>query len=209
MKKTLILLLTIVSLFFSACGSKIPFSVEKPLPDSALVYIYFPQHVSEDEDSHESEYNMYFNDRKVIDTIFANEYMSFNVKPGNVKISVTRKQIEEKIINLNLKSGTTYYLKIMDNITGNEFNFIQVNKRVALSEIVDTGLAGTSVSSPDNIINVFTDTPKEKSVLTEPTVQTVSKASKMDEIQKAYEMKEKGILSQDEFNSLKSEILAR
>jgi len=210
MKKNLTLItLLVLTTLFNACGSKVPFSLEKPLPDSALVYVYFPQHVATDESSHESEYNIFFNDRRVMDTIFVNEYMVFHVKPGNVEISLARKQIEEKAINLNLKSGTTYYLKIMDNIAGNQFDFVQVNKRVALSEIVNTGLSGTSVSSPDNIINVFADTPKEKAVLAEPAVQTVSKISKMDEIQKAYEMKEKGILSETEFNSLKAEILAK
>jgi len=31
----------------------------------------------------------------------------------------------------------------------------------------------------------------------------------MDEIQKAYDMKEKGMLSEEEFNTLKAEILAK
>ena len=31
----------------------------------------------------------------------------------------------------------------------------------------------------------------------------------MDDIQKAYDMKEKGMLSEDEFNALKAEILAK
>ena len=207
MKKTLVLILTTIALLFTACGSKVPFSAQKPLPDSALVYVYFPQHVATDESSHESSYNLYFNDRRVNETIFVNEYMPFQVKSGKVKITLSRKQIEEKSILLDLKSGTTYYLKIQDNLSGNNFDFVQVNKNVGLSEISETGLAGTSVSDEDNIINIFTDTPKK-----EPKVassKATTEASKIDKIQKAYEMKEKGILSEDEFKALKSEILAK
>ena len=78
--------------------------------------------------------------------------------------------------------------------------------------MIKTGLAGSSVESEDNIINVFTDEPKEEAIIVAPITQsapTVSKASKMDEIQKAFDMKEKGILSDEEFNTLKAEILAR
>ena len=42
-----------------------------------------------------------------------------------------------------------------------------------------------------------------------PTYVTSPKASKMDEIQRAYDMKEKGILSQEDFNTIKAEILAK
>ncbi len=204
MKKTLILILATITLLFTACGSKVPFSLEKPLPDSALVYVYFPQNVSTDESSHESEYNIFFNDRRIMETIYVNEYMAFNVKPEQVKISITRKQIEEKIINLNLQSGKIYYLKIVDNIAGNQFDFIRVDRRVALGEITQTGKAGTAVSSPEYIVNVFTD--KEATVA--PSVAVPTK-SKTDELLSAAELKEKGLLSDEEFNKLKSEILAR
>ena len=206
MKKSLILILATISLLFTACGNKVPFSLEKPLPESALVYVYFPQHVSADEASHESAYNIFFNDRRVMETIYVNEYMAFNVKPEQVKISITRKQIEEKIVNLNLQSGKTYYLKISDNMVDNQFDFVRVDRRIALSEITTTGKAGTAVSSPEYIVNVFTD--EEKEVATTPTAAVPTK-SKTDELVNAAKLKEQGLLTDDEFNKLKSEILAR
>ena len=78
-----------------------------------------------------------------------------------------------------------------------------------------TGLAGSSVENEDNIINIFTDDEpkKEESAVVAPaasqTEAVVQTSSKMDEVQKAYDMKEKGMLSEEEFNRLKAEILAR
>ena len=196
----------------SACGSKIPFKKQEPLENSALVYIYLPSNLSTDDSDNTSDYNIRFNGRRVMERIASNEYMAFNVKPEKVTISVVRKQIEEKKISLDLKVGQIYYLKILDNLDGNNFDFVRVNKRDAYPELMKTGLAGSSVESEDNIINVFTDSPKEEAVVVAPVTQSapaVSKVSKMDEIQRAFDMKEKGMLSDEEFNTLKAEILAK
>ena len=206
MKKITIFFLGIL-LLLSACGSKIPFKKQEPLANSALVYIYLPSNIGTSDSDYSSDYNIRFNGRQVMEKISSNEYMAFNVKPEKVDVSVVRKQIEEKVISLDLKVGQVYYLKIEDNLAGNNFNFIRMNKSDAYPELIKTGLAGSSVESEDNIINVFTDEPKkEESVVATPTANT---SSKIDEIQKAYDMKEKGMLSEDEFNSLKSEILAK
>ncbi len=204
MTKIKILTLSLALLLLTACGSKIPFTKQEPLPNSALVYVYLPPSISDDENTNESDYNIRFNGRQVMERISSNEYMAFNVKPERVEVSVVKKQIEEKSVSLDLKVGQTYYLKIADKLDGDSFEFVRMNKRDAYPELMKTGLAGSSVENEDNIINVFTDDPKEEeSVVVAPT------SSKMDEIQKAYDMKEKGLLSEDEFNSLKSEILAR
>ena len=214
MKKPIILLLSLVLLLLTACGSKAPFVKQEPLANSALVYVYLPSSISDDENQNESDYNIRFNDRQVMERISSGEYMAFNVKPERVEVSIVRKQIEEKSITLDLKVGHTYYLKIEDNLAGNSFDFVRMNKRDAYPELMKTGLAGSSVESEENIINVFIDEPKkDETVIMSPTApQTVPVAntsSKMDKIQKAYDMKEKGMLSEDEFNTLKAEILAK
>jgi len=203
-----------VLLLLTACGSKAPFVKQEPLANSALVYVYLPSSISDDENQNESDYNIRFNDRQVMERISSGEYMAFNVKPERVEVSIVRKQIEEKSITLDLKVGHTYYLKIEDNLAGNSFDFVRMNKRDAYPELMKTGLAGSSVESEENIINVFIDEPKkDETVIMSPTApQTVPVAntsSKMDKIQKAYDMKEKGMLSEDEFNTLKAEILAK
>ena len=215
MKKTTLLLLSLTMLIFSACGNKIPFTKQEPLPESALVYVYLPANISDDDATFISDYNIRFNGRQVMERISSSEYMAFNVKPESVEVSVVRKQIEVKSVTLDLKIGQIYYLKIEDNLDGNSFDFVRVNKRDAYPELMKTGLAGSSVENEDNIINIFTDDEPEKeesavvapdTSQAEPVVQT---SSKMDEVQKAYDMKEKGMLSEEEFNSLKADILAK
>ena len=131
MKKFTILLFTLTLLLLTACGSKIPFAKQEALPDSSLVYVYLPSSISDDENSNESDYNIRFNGRRVMERISSNEYMAFNVKPELVEVSVVRKQIEEKSISLDLKVGQIYYLRIEDNLDGNNFDFVRVNKRDA------------------------------------------------------------------------------
>jgi len=213
MKKSTLILLSLTLLLFTACGSKIPFAKQEPLANSALVYIYLPSHVSGGENDYSSDYNIRFNGRQVKGRISANEYMAFNVKPEQVEIAVVRKQIEKKTIALDLKVGETYYLKIKDNLEGREtFDFVRMSVKEANPELMKTGLAGSSVESEENIIDIFTDEPKkeEPAVVTSPLMTPkVNTTSKMDEIQKAFDMKEKGMLSEDEFKALKSEILAK
>jgi len=212
MKKIQILLISLGMLLLSACGSKIPFAKQDPLPNAALVYVYQPSNIGSEDNANTSDYNIRFNGRRVMERISSDEYMVFNVKPEHVEISAVRKQIEEKTITLDLKAGQTYYLKIIDNMDGDNFDFVRMNKRDAYPELTKTGLAGSSVENEENIINVFIDKPKKEAVVVAPITQSapaVSKVSKMDEIQKAFEMKEKGILSDDEFKALKAEILAK
>lgn len=214
MKKLTLLLLSLTLLLLTACGNKIPFAKQEPLLDSALVYVYLPSHINSGESDYSSDYNIRFNGRQVMERISTNEYMAFNVKPEKVDVSVVRQQIEKKTIALDLKVGQTYYLKIEDNLAGNDFDFVRMNKRDAYPELMKTGLAGSSVESEENIINVFTDEPKkEESVVVAPVTAkatpTANSSSKMDEIQKAYDMKEKGMLSEEEFKTLKADILAK
>lgn len=214
MIKFKILLLSLTLLLLTACGSKIPFAKQDPLPNSALVYVYLPVNISDDESANESDYNILFNGRRVMERLSSNEYMAFNVKPEQVEVSALRQQIEKKSVALDLKVGETYYLKIVDNLAGNSFDFVQMNKKDAYPELMKTGLAGSSVENEENIINVFMDEPKkEESAIIVPVISekvpAAKTVSKMDEIQKAYDMKEKGMLSEEEFNALKAEILAR
>jgi len=214
MKKLTLLLLSLTIFIFSGCGNKIPFAKQEPLPESALVYVYLPANISDNDVTFISDYNIRFNGRQVMERISSNEYMAFNVKPEKVEIAVVRKQIEKKSITLDLIVGQIYYLKIEDNLAGNSFDFTRMNKKDAYPELMKTGLAGSSVESEDNIINIFTDEPKkEESVVVAPAssqvAPTANTSSKMQEIQNAYDMKEKGMLSEDEFNTLKAEILAR
>ncbi len=229
--KTLLLLATL--LLVTACGNRLPFKAQEPLENAALVYIYATTSVTSDDTTNESDYSIRINNKPVMQRIVQGEYMVFNLKPQPMTISATKKQIEEQVLNLDLKTGQIYYLKIKDDLDGGGFEFVEVKNSLGSKEIVKTGLVGTSVDSPENIITEFVN-PKETesesvevkaavapvvapvavptaTVATTPTpvasVPAVQNISKTDEIMKAYGLKEKGIISDEEFKALKTDIL--
>ena len=83
MKKLTILLLSTLLLLLTACGSKIPFKKQEPLANSALVYVYLPSNISDDDSDFSSDYNIRFNGRRVMERISSDEYMAFNVKDSS------------------------------------------------------------------------------------------------------------------------------
>ena len=237
MKKILMALsLTVASLMLSGCGTKAPFKVQKPLEKAALVYIYVVDGESSGEDASYSDYNIRINGKRYLERIESGEYMVFNLKPNPTLLSAVKGQIIEKDIKLNLKAGDINYLRITDNTEMGEFGFEQVPASVAIPEIAKTGLAGSSLEDPNNIITelVGMDKEKESSIVKQSTVPAMSEAeidaiiekklsargvdakvpaktstSKLDKIKEAYEMKKEGILSDEEFKALKADILAQ
>ena len=234
MKTLKIAILALVLLFMVACGSKIPFKKQQPLENAALVYIYVPDAVTAAEDTQTYTYTIRINNKKYKDRITEGEYLSLNLKPITMDISATRGEVEEHKINIHLEAGKTYYFKIQKQ-HDLSFTFERVENSIALGEIAKTGLAGSMVDDASNIITEFvnpkedkkedvlvkqaqtTESPKAQSVTPPPPVVTPTTtsstkriiASKLDEIKKAYEMKKEGIISDDEFKTIKSEILAK
>lgn len=131
---------------------------------------------------------------------------------------------------MDLKSGQIYYLKMEAKEDGS-FDFRQVENAIASKEITKTGLAGSSEESPENIITEFVNPKSEESMQVKavPVIAPVAApqtyvpiqqatpaytapatpVSKTDEIMKAYEMKQKGIVSDEEFKALKTNILSK
>lgn len=222
--------LTIALLLITACGNKTAFKKQEPLKNASLVYIYTLPQVMADESSSNPEYNIRINNKPYMQRIKEGEYIVLNLKPQAMTISATRKQIQEKVLDMDLKTGQIYYLK-METLEGGAFDFRVVENSIASSEIKKTGLAGSSEESKENIITEFVNPKEEESVQVKAAVvpvvapvaspqasapiqqaapmQTAPAApiSKTDEIMKAYEMKEKGIVSDEEFKALKSNIL--
>ena len=227
--------LSLALLFMTACGNKLHFKKQEPLANAALVYVYQIENVSSDESTNESYFNIRIDNKPVKQRIVAGEYMAFDLKPLNITISATKGQVEEKKLSVSLKSGKTYYFRIIDNLEGDQFSFEQVEPGTALKEISKTGLAGSMVDNPDNIITEFVnpkDDKKEspiiqqskpseaKAAVAAPVVAPKSAtpvryetkrvtASKLDEIKEAYKMKKEGVISDEEFQTIKSQILAK
>lgn len=211
MKIIQIFLLTIILLLITACGNRAQFKKQEPLENAALVYIYSLEQVIADDGTSDPEYSIRINNKPYMQRIKEGEYIVLNLKPQAMSISATKKQVQEKVLNMDLKNGQIYYLKIK-TLEGGAFDFNQVDNSVALNEITKTGLAGSSVESTENIITEFVN-PKETEsfeVKAAPA-STVAPAtvSKTEEIMRAHALKEKGIISDEEFKILKANILEK
>ena len=93
------------------------------MENAALVYIYVDVQVSADDNTYESDYNIRINKKPVMQRIKEGEYMVLNLKPQAMTISATKKQVQEKVLNLDLKTGQIYYLKIKNNLEGDTLEF--------------------------------------------------------------------------------------
>ncbi|OHE05810.1 MAG: hypothetical protein A2513_10805 [Sulfurimonas sp. RIFOXYD12_FULL_33_39] len=209
MKKIKILITAVSLLLMTGCGSKVPFKESAPVEDASIAYIYMPNYSELADGSSSQNFTIRINDKSVEGRIKSNEYMLFDLKPQKIKFSATRDSIEEKSVTLDLKVGETYYLRIRDNLQNGGFSFENISKEIAKEEIVKTGLAGSVLEDVNNVITELVGTSESKKE--EPSVQvsTVKSTSKIDELEKAYKLKEKGALTDEEFKTLKSQIISK
>ncbi len=208
-------LLAITMIALTACGTRVPFKEQQPLENSALVYVYVKQHISTDDDLSVSRYKIRINNKQVEGRINSNEHMVFNVKPQSMTFSATRAQIEEHTLSLTPKTGNIYYLRVVGNLDGGQFEFAQVSSSVGGQEIQSTGLSGSTAIEVDSILTELVDEEKDENVIVDKKSpkETLSKVqssqTSLQEIEHAYKLKEQGILTQAEFDAMKAKILAK
>jgi len=196
MKKFLLGLLTL-GLLLTGCAKQ-PFQEKTPEPKAALVYTYVVEDDSVNDTDRHPCYKVHLGEEYTNDCMNVGEYMAFDVKPGKVDFNIARANIEIQTVSFDLLAGETKYLRIQsfsDDFA--KFNVVDTEASMALKELNHTTLVGSYVkkdTGPSKLI-----APKEASKV----------VSKSDELEKAYNLKEKGILSQEEFNKLKSEILGK
>ena len=202
MKKAQLLVLSIVLLFITACGDRVAFKPQEPLSNAALVYVYVSPYSELIEGEYTSYYVIRINNKRLDARLYKNEYIALDVKPGKTTFSATRAEIEEKSLSVNLEAGHIYYLRVTGDLEDGSFKFEHVSNAEGSKEIKTTGLSGSMVNSPEYIVTelVENDTDEKKET---------SSLSKTQEIEKAYALKEKGIISQKEFEQLKADILAK
>lgn len=206
MKRIKIILVAVVLLFIAGCANKIPFKASSPLENASLVYVYMPNYSELVENSSGSQnFRIRINDKSVEGRIKSNEYMAFNLKSQVIKFSATRANIEEKAVSLDLKAGGVYYLRIRDNLRDGGFSFESVSKETGEKEIVKTGLSGSVLEDKNKILTELVGVPEVKKEETKIQMPI----SKTDELEKAYNLKEKGIITDEEFKTLKSKIISK
>jgi len=216
MKIFKILMLLITLLFISACGNKLTFKPQEALENGSLVYVYVPVRVSSDDGSTASDYVIRINNKQYKRRIEQGEYVLLELKPNQTKISATKMEIQEIVLDLNLAPSQIYYLQITDDMSDGDFAFENVSSEKALKEISKTGLAGSNAKASQNVITEFFDSKddnasdvKVKEEAQEQKEPLATTTSKIEELQDAAELKERGLLTDEEFNKLKAEILAK
>ena len=200
MSKTLQLLLSILLLsIFTSCASKVPFKKQEPLKGNALLYLYVPNQVTDaPEVDTDASYSVKIGNERIPTSLTDGEFIFFNIKPSNTTITIEKNAILKHKLTLSLKANHTYYLKISKTDEGDNFTLEKISSSIALPQINKTVLAGSRLISKDEInTNIIKDKKKP------------AQASKVQEIEKVFELREKGIITQEEFQRLKEEILSK
>ena len=205
MKKLLLAIsLSLIGVFFGACG-KIPFEKREVSANLALVYVYVAADVGVNVTNRISRYGVAIDSTNVKGDIGEGEYKFYNVKPGKLSVSASRAEIEKQEILLSLEAGKTYFLRIRSHSDDfAKFEIANVNSREAYLELKDSTLAG-SYAKVQTVVSKIVEDQKKESVV----VKKIVTSSKTTQLKDAYELKKQGAISDEEFNQLKSEILAR
>ncbi len=163
------------------------------IEDTATVYIYRLSKFGLDD----IDYKLYVDGKSTHNILKSNEYCAFHVKEGDVTIGAIANGIIEHSLAMDLDDDKDYFLKITPT-DGDNFKIESVEETKALIEISKTELNGSILAE---------DPAKNKLVQEKKTTPKLVPVS--DEIAKLYEMKEKGIITEAEFKSLKAKIIAK
>ncbi len=209
MKKIVYTITTFILLVLITGCSTVPFKYTVPSSNTVTIYTYVVMPSSINENESDPCYKIEINDKFLKECMKIDEFMEFkNLKPQTITIAAIRDDIDKKKMNLTLKAGETYFLKVQtqSQIIG-QFEFTHINKDEALKSITSMKMANPPETEEDGILDFFASEDKNETATKEDAKESVTTSSKMDEIQKASEMKDQGIISAEEFNKLKTEIL--
>ena len=236
---SLIAISLFLGLFLVSCADKKAFKATEVKEAAGLVYIYVEEDSNVDDTFGIVKYDVLINGNKTSESLKAGEYIKLDVKPQAIAISLARNDLDIHTIKLNPQAGETYYLrgqsystkfgafdfKLVDSSKGQEEILSKVSsteyaiKGDVLNALVssDESSKNTSKMSEDEINAMIEKKLKAmkstqvNSTQASPTATTSTSAtgSKLEDIRNAYEMKKQGVLTDEEFQKMKSEILAK
>ena len=206
MKNTLLIsLILAITILFTACGTRVPFVQKEIAQKNAMVYIYVSDEIGNDDEISDPSYMIRINGKTTDERIKIKEYVVYELKANETKIAIVRGAVEEQSLKLDLKAANEYYLRVDGNLDGGGFSFTKMSKVDALPEISKTGLAGSTVVNESLIVTEIVNPESEDK-------QNGTKSenlSKVDEIKEAYKLKDNGLITQEEYEKLKAEIIAK
>lgn len=199
MKQIRVFFLSIAVLLLSACTNKNDIKKEPITPKLAMVYIYVSAYESHSQEIVNDRYEIHVNG-KVIDTkIKKNEYLVFSLNPVQTIFSASRAQVDESSLTLDLQPQKTYYLRVKIDSDNSGFEFEEVKSSVGMQEIVKTSLPSFKEELKYEQLNDNNET----NITMQPTL------SKTQKIVNAFKLKEQGIISDSDYEKLKTKILAK
>ncbi len=188
-------LLSVLLLFsITGCAQKQPFKEAKIIENTALVYMYrLSSHGLDD-----VKYRLYADDEKINYMLGGGEYAPVHIKAGTVRIRAVANGVLEHTLNLNLEAANSYFVKLTPKEGGN-FTITATTRVQGLTDLKKTFLSGSTLEID----------PLHKKVVEEKEETATKHSSISDEIAKLYEMKERGIITQEEFTALKAKVIAK
>ncbi|MGB5966212.1 MAG: SHOCT domain-containing protein [Sulfurimonadaceae bacterium] len=201
MKKLMTLIVGVGMLLYLSGCSRVPFEAQTLPNDKALVYVYAIDNVGDGEDSSNPRYKILINEQRVSERVEQGEYLGFELQPAETKVSVIRGSLIEHSMTINTAAGQQYFFKIVTDHAGGDFKFSQVSQQQGIKEIEKTYLAGASSDEGmfDGTILGNEDEEKEKT--------NTSEQSDADELERLHDLKEKGAITQEEYETLKAKVI--
>ena len=204
----------LITLLLAGCA-KAPFKAQEPLANAALVYVYVAMDAGVNDTNRNPYYKVGLNGKNTKGGMVTNEYMAFNLKPETVLISTTRADIEKQELTIQLQAGETRYLKVQSfSDDFGKFSFKEVSSEVGAKEIAKTRAAVEDKKEADYIDvlveSVSSDEEENAAIVKEDVSEkdTVKSAqSNADELERLFELKEKGAISQEEYETLKAKVI--
>lgn len=187
----------LVIALITGCATRTPYHDSHIEKEKAVLYVYRPDSL--------------FNVEKVYDVIIDNTtkgqiyesaYSPITIDPGTLSVTIRNHDavmgnVENKTITFDtVTAGKAYYIKI-DVTERDSFKVTAVNETDAKEEIVKTFL----IDADSKKFKVYKSAPSNAAV-TAPAPLSTS-----DEIERLYKLKEKGAITQEEYNTLKAKVI--
>ena len=189
-----LLLSLLLLVFMTGCAQKQPFKEAKAIENTALVYIYrLSSHGLDD-----VKYRLYAGNEKIDYMLGGGEYAPVHIKSGAVSIRAVANGVLEHTLDLNLEAPNSYFVKLTPK-EGGDFTIEAMTNIQGLTDLKKTFLSGSELEID----------PLKKKVVEEKEETVTQHLSISDEIAKLYEMKERGIITQEEFTALKAKVIAK
>jgi hypothetical protein len=196
-------ILLFFTLTFISC-SKTPFVEEKPLDGTSLVYVYVMPDQSINDTYRYPTYKIFVNGQSLKGDVESLEFMKINLKPQKINLKVSRAGIEFKDLTVDFKAGNTYYFRIQSlSDDFGKYEFKQVDKNIAIEELYKTYSALDDKKTEVLKSVVVSDEQDEEINDSKP----LDSKSKTDKIKEAHQLKEDGVITEQEFEKLKAEII--